>query len=103
MATIRLKKKFLVYQQGPTGAELGTLGHMATIRLKKKFLVYQQGPTGAELGTLGHMATIRLKKKIPGVPAGANRGRIRDTWTYGNHQTKKKNSWCTSRGQQGQN
>ena len=55
-----------------------------------EFLVYQQGPTGAELGTLGHMATIRLKKKIPGVPAGANRGRIRDTGTYGNHQTKKK-------------
>jgi hypothetical protein len=35
------KEKFLVYQQGPTGAELGTLGHMATIRPKKeKFLVY---------------------------------------------------------------
>ena len=92
MATIRLKKrKFLVYQRGPTRAELGTLGHMATIRLKKrKFLVYQHGPTGAELGTLGHMATIRLKKKILGVPAGANTGRIRDTGTYGNHQTKKK-------------
>ena len=83
------KKKFLAYQRGPTGAELGTLGHMATIRPKKKFLVYQQGPTGAELGTLGHMATIRLKKKIPGVPARANRGRIRDTGTYGNHQTEK--------------
>ena len=35
----------LVYQQGPTGAELGTLGHMATIRLEKKILLYQQGPS----------------------------------------------------------
>ena len=39
-------------------------------------LVYQQRPTGAELGTLGHMASMRPKKK---------------------------NSWCTSRGQLGQN
>ena len=53
-----------VLQPRKYGAELGTLGHMVTIRLKKKFLVYQQGPTGAELGTLGHMATIRLKKKF---------------------------------------
>ena len=30
---------------------------------EKKFLVYQQGPTGAELGTLGHMLTIRPTKK----------------------------------------
>ena len=53
--------------------DTGTYGNHQT---KKKFLVYQQGATRAELGTLGHMATTRLKKK---------------------------NSWCTSRGQQGQN
>ena len=54
--------------------DTGTYGNHQT--KKEKFQVYQQGPTGAELGTLGHMATIRLKKK---------------------------NSRCTSRGQQGQN
>ena len=35
-----------------------------------------------DTGTYGNHQT---KKRIPGVPAGANRGRIRDTWTYENH------------------
>ena len=104
MATIRVKKKI---PGVPAGANRGRIRDTGTYdnhqTKKKKFLAYQRGPTGAELGTLGHMATIRLKKKIRGVPVGANGGRIRDTGTYGNHQTKKKNSYCTSRGQQGQN
>ena len=44
--------KFLVCQQGPQGAKLGTLGCMC-----------QQGPQGAKLGALGCMASIRLKIK----------------------------------------
>ena len=40
----------------------------------KMLLVYQQGLTGAELGTLGHMATIRLKTIRPEAPGGGGGG-----------------------------
>ena len=36
---------------------------MASMRLKKRVLVYQQGLQGAEFRTLGPMASITLKKK----------------------------------------
>ena len=47
--------------QGPTGAEIGTLGPVGCIRVKnEKFLVCQQGPIGAEIGTLGVRAWVHV-------------------------------------------
>ena len=54
-------EKFFVCQQGPTGAEIGTLGPMGRIMVKmKKSLVCQQGPIGDEIGTLGVRAWVRV-------------------------------------------